>query len=63
MGCNCKICAALLTILSVSHMSTNSGCGKREEHIDWFMVVPEKAAPVIGTTLRTTGPVLADSRQ
>ena len=29
----------------------------------WFMVTPEKEAPVTGTTLRTTGPVLTDSRQ
>ena len=29
----------------------------------WFMSTPEKAAPVSGTTLRTTGPVLTDSRQ
>ena len=27
------------------------------------MVMPEKAAPVTGTTLRTTSPVPADSRQ
>ena len=50
---------------SVSHMSTvyNSGCGKREAHKNWSMVVPEKAAPVTGTTLRSTGRVPADSRQ
>ena len=36
-------------------------CGKREAHINSPMVTPEKAAPVTGTTLRTFGPVPADS--
>ena len=40
-----------------------SGYGKRETGIDWFMVMPEKAAPVTGTILMTTGPVPAESRQ
>ena len=31
--------------------------------IGWSTVVPEKAAPVTGTTSRATGPVPADSRQ
>ena len=31
--------------------------------MNWSRVKPEKAAPVTGTTLRTTGPVPADSRQ
>ena len=43
--------------------SYHSGCGKREAHISWSKVIPSKAAPVTGTTLRTTGPVPADSRQ
>ena len=43
-------------------LDTISGCGKREAHINWSMVM-QKAAPVAGTTLRTTGPVPADSRQ
>ena len=39
--------------------TTNSRCGKREAHINWSMVIPEKAAPATGTTaLRTTGPPL-----
>ena len=32
-------------------------------HINWSMVISAKAAPVTGTTLRTTGPVSVDSRQ
>ena len=57
--------------LTVSHMSScplhttyriNIGSGKREAHINWSMVVPEKVAPVTGTTLRTTGCVPANSR-
>ena len=43
--------------------NTNSGCGKREAHKSWSMVTPAKLAPVTETTSRTTGPVLADSRQ
>ena len=31
-------------------------------HINWSMVKPEKAAPVTGTTLKTTGTVPADSQ-
>ena len=31
--------------------------------INWSMVIPEKAAPVTGTDLKTTGPVREDSRQ
>ena len=42
---------------------TSSGCGKREAHKKWYMEIPEKATPVTGTILRTTGPVPADSRQ
>ena len=42
---------------------TNSGCGKTEAYINWSMVISEKAAPVTGTTLRTTGPVPADTRE
>ena len=39
------------------------GVGKERRIKNWPMVMPEKAAPVTGTTLRTTGPVPADSRQ
>ena len=42
---------------------TNSGCGKREAHINRFVVRPAKAAPVTGTSLRFTGPLPADYRQ
>ena len=35
----------------------------KEVHKSWSMAIPEKAAPVTGTTLRITGPVPADSRQ
>ena len=38
-------------------LHANNGSGKREARIDWSMVIPDKAAPVTGTTLRTTGPV------
>ena len=44
-------------------LHTNSGCGKSEAHINWSMVIPEKIAPVTGNTLRSTGPIPADSRQ
>ena len=43
-------------------LHTNSGCGERKAHINWFMVILEKATPVTGTTLRTVGSVPADSR-
>ena len=33
-------------VLSACPLRTNSGCGKKEAHIDWSMVIPEKAAPV-----------------
>ena len=36
------------------------GVGKEEAHKQWSMVTPE---PVTRTTLRTTGPMPADSRQ
>ena len=39
---------------------TNSGCREREAHINWSVLSPKKAAPVAGTTLRTTGPVPVD---
>ena len=42
---------------------TVSGCGKREAQISRSIVIPGKAAPVIGTTLWTAGLVPADSRQ
>ena len=44
-------------------MYQNSGCEKKEAHINWSMVIPEKVAPVTGTTLETIGPVPADSRR
>ena len=44
------------------HSPSCSGCGKREAHQNWSMMITEKSAPVTGATLRTTGPVLADSR-
>ena len=43
-------------------LNTDGGCGKREARINWPIVM-KKAAPVTGTTLRTTGPVPADSWQ
>ena len=49
-------------VLSICPLHTNSGCGKRETHINWFMG-DAKAASVTRTTLRVTGPVPADSRQ
>ena len=51
------------TVLSTCPLHTNSGCGQREAHINWSMMTCKKAAPVTGTTLRTTGPVPTDSRQ
>ena len=53
-----------VSILLIYPLHTNSGCGKREAHMNWSMVRPAKAAaPVAGTTLRTVGLVPADSRQ
>ena len=49
--------------LSTYPVHTKSGCGKSEAHINWSMVTCKMAAPVTGTTLRTTGPVPADSWQ
>ena len=49
------------TTTTTCPLHTNRECGKREAHITWSMVKPEKTAPVTGTTLRTTGPVPADS--
>ena len=44
-------------------LHTSSGCGKREAHKNWSLVMkPEKAEPVSATALRTTGPVPANSR-
>ena len=53
------IWCSLTTFLPISA----SGCGRKEVHINWFMLKPAKAAPVTGTTLRFTGPVPAGSRQ
>ena len=50
------------TYVRTCPLHTNSGSRKREAHINWCMV-PEKAAPVTGTALSTTGPLLADSQQ
>ena len=50
-------------ILPTCPLHTNSGCGKREAHINWPMRTCKMVVPVNGTTLRTTGPVPADSRQ
>ena len=52
-------------IFYVAHVSTvpEVGVGKERRRKNWSMVIPEKAAPVIGTTLRTTDPAPADSRQ
>ena len=36
-----------------NHFISIVGDGKREAHINWSMVIPEKAATVTGTTLRT----------
>ena len=74
----CSLCFHLLNVLTIfprlgdaqnvsmsSDFSFNSGgYGKREAHIiSWYMVKHAKAAPVTRTTLRTTGPALAESRQ
>ena len=55
----------ILPILSTCPLNTNinSGRGNREAHIIWSMVTCKMAAHVTGTTLRTTGPVRADSGQ
>ena len=48
----------------ILYATNSSGRGKREVHINWSMVTCKMAAPVVtGTTLRTTGPVPAESRQ
>ena len=66
------------TLCTVPHMSTdsdiytcvlhmpnftNSGYGRREVHKNWSIVILEKAAPVTGTALRTTGLVPATCQQ
>ena len=53
----------IIRFLSTCPPHTDSGCGEREAHIDCSMVSCKMAASVTGTTLRTTGPVPADSRQ
>ena len=61
----CRVAVTVHRSLSVSLalIRTSSGCGKREAaHKKWFMVTPEKKAPVTGATLRT-GPVPADFRK
>ena len=49
-------------VLSTCPLHTNSGCGKERGIVigPWR---PAKAAPVTGTTLRTSGPAPAVSRQ
>ena len=49
-------------ILSIYPVRTHSGCGKREAHKN-LVHGDAKEVSVTGTTLRTTGPVPADSRQ
>ena len=58
-----SIIACTSPILSTCPLHTNRGCGKKEAHTNWSMVIPEKKAPVTAITLRTTDPVPADSRQ
>ena len=43
------------TLHTNSTNSTNSGCGEREAHKIWSMVIPEKAAPVTRTALASLG--------
>ena len=59
---SCRVCQFITSppYQDISHMS--SGKNWRTK-IGLSMVIPEKEAPVRGTTLRTTGPVPADSRQ
>ena len=57
-----RISRSPLPILSTCPLHTNSGCGNRGAHINWSMMTSKTAAPVTETTLRTTGPVPADSR-
>ena len=45
------------------HSISTMGVGKERRIKNCFMMKPEKAAPVIGTALRTTGPVPVDSQQ
>ena len=53
-----------LTLTCLLLVHPNRGCGKIQAHIHGYMMTPEKAAALVtGTTLRTTGPVPADSRQ
>ena len=51
------------SILSTCPLHTSRGYGKRETHINWLLLTCKMAAPVTGTTLRTTGLVPADSRK
>ena len=59
----CDERTVIYAIVSTCPLHTISGCGKREARINWSMVTCKMAAPLTGTTLRTTGPVPADSRQ
>ena len=53
----------IFCIHGASPLYTNSGRERREAHEKWPVVVPENAAPVTPTILRTDGAVSADSRQ
>ena len=50
-------------IKHVHYVANNTVCGGEKACIHWSIVVPEKAAPGTGATLRTIGIVLVDSRQ
>ena len=55
------IATTILPIITPLH--NTSGCEKIQAHMNWYVEKPGKAAAVTGTTLRTTRPVPADSRQ
>ena len=44
------------TILYCNILYSYQKTVRKERHINWSLIIPEKAAPVIRTTLRTTGP-------
>ena len=47
----------------IRQVQTINGCGKIETDNNGPIEIPAKEASVTGTTLRTTGPVLTESRQ
>ena len=67
-GCDDRDCDECLFTWCISKAveggtrESSTTVGKRESHINRFMVRPTKVAPVTGTTFRTTDPVPADSR-